>query len=122
MDGAEMRSLDDMLEAFSRVFEFPDYFGRNWAALDECLADLSWLGSPAYVVLMQDADQVLADDEDQFPTLIELLGRVAAEWAEPVTLGEAWDRPAVPFHTVLVGEAHRIRTASSAVHLGELIT
>ncbi|MGZ4183049.1 MAG: hypothetical protein ACXVUL_20485 [Solirubrobacteraceae bacterium] len=31
----------------------------------------------------------------------DLVDHVAAEWAKPVAQGEAWDRPAVPFHLLL---------------------
>jgi len=28
------------LDAVSKAMRFPDYFGRNWDALDECLTDM----------------------------------------------------------------------------------
>jgi RNAse (barnase) inhibitor barstar len=33
----------DLLRHIAAKLNFPDYFGFNWDALDECLADLSWL-------------------------------------------------------------------------------
>ncbi|OEU96949.1 barstar family protein [Streptomyces oceani] len=40
------------LEACVLGLELPDWFGRNWDALADCLTDLSWLGEPAgYLVL-----------------------------------------------------------------------
>jgi hypothetical protein len=40
----------DFLAACADAFEFPDYFGHNWDALDECLADLA--SAPGYLVLL----------------------------------------------------------------------
>jgi hypothetical protein len=58
LHGASMRGLDGMFEEIGSVLEFPDYFGRNWAALDECLADLSWLPASAYVLLVHALKQL----------------------------------------------------------------
>jgi RNAse (barnase) inhibitor barstar len=43
IDLKEMRSEDELFDSFSAYLSFPDYFGRNWAALYDCLFDLSWL-------------------------------------------------------------------------------
>lgn len=41
---AKLRSKQKLLRALATKLRFPDYFGENWDALDECLGDLSWLG------------------------------------------------------------------------------
>ena len=41
--GNKMRRLDDLYNEFAAAFQFPDYFGENWAAFDECLG--IWNGS-----------------------------------------------------------------------------
>ncbi len=112
-----MRSTAAVFDAFGDEFEFPDYFGRNWAALDECMADLSWLEARAYAVVITEVEQMLSDDDDQLPVLLGVLDRVATEWAEAVELGEAWDRPAVPFHTILISPGRHLDEAVSAAGL-----
>jgi hypothetical protein len=45
---------------------------------------------------------VLADAPPQtFATFEKVVHRACDEFAEPVDDGEAWDRPATPFHFVL---------------------
>ncbi len=32
-----------LVDSIAISLRFPDYFGQNWDAVDECLCDLSWL-------------------------------------------------------------------------------
>lgn len=112
--GASMRMLDGVFNEVAAALEFPEYFGQNWDALDECLADLSWLPASAYVLLFRDSFQVLADEPNrQLEILLQVLDRVAAEWSLPVAIGQPWDRPAVPFHVEFC-EAPGVASALSA--------
>ena len=103
LSGAKMRTKAQLLAEFASSLDFPAYFGANWDALADCLGDLDWLRGFAYVFIIERADELLADESpDQLKLFSELIDRVAAGWAEPISLGEDWDRPAVPFHLVLV--------------------
>jgi hypothetical protein len=105
--GRKMRTVRGLFDEFAAAFQFPYYFGENWAAFDECLADLDWLPPGAgYVVVISEPDEVLCEsDVVDFPILVSVLQGAAAEFRVPITRGEWWDRPAVPFHVVLVGGA-----------------
>lgn len=39
-DGATIRDGAELLDALARALTFPDYYGRNWDAAEECLRDL----------------------------------------------------------------------------------
>jgi hypothetical protein len=41
---------DDLLLWYRDSLRMPDYFGRNWDALDECLRDLSWISQHKLVL------------------------------------------------------------------------
>ena len=43
-----------LMRALEEALRFPEYFGRNWDALSDCLRDLSWL-PPGRVRLVHDA-------------------------------------------------------------------
>ena len=43
-----------LLRLISAALQFPEYFGFNWDALDECLADLSWL-EPGDIVIWHES-------------------------------------------------------------------
>lgn len=112
--GCKMRNLDGLFDEFAAALQFPLYFGENWAAFDECVADLETLApGEGYVVTITDPDQVLLDGADQeLRLLADSLESAATGWSQPVELGEWWDRPAIPFHVVLAGPRESLERAA----------
>jgi RNAse (barnase) inhibitor barstar len=102
LDGAAM---DDWAAAYthmSAVFGFPDYFGRNLAALDECLADSDVLVGSGFVVEIENSSLAFRNaGPESFQALLETLESAAEEWSMPVAVGEPWDRAAMPFHVLV---------------------
>ena len=37
-------SSESVFDFYSQALSFPDYFGHNWDAFNDCIDDLSWLG------------------------------------------------------------------------------
>jgi len=74
---------DVALARIAQGLEFPEWFGRNWDALADCLSDLEWL-EPAdgYVLALDNAQELRAASLDDFATLIEVLDDVASAWRE----------------------------------------
>ena len=52
IQGKQCRTPAGLFGEFARALAFPDYFGHNWDALEECLNDLSWLGKQSGIVLV----------------------------------------------------------------------
>lgn len=69
---------DSILEAMGEALHFPDYYGMNWDALEECLFDLSWWAGPV-IVLIEHAEAL---DRDALATLVDVWIEAAAAWAE----------------------------------------
>ncbi len=105
--GAKCQTTDGLLREWARALDFPDYFGQNWDALEECLADLEWLPAKGYILLITDAAQVLPDDEEEYATLIEVLRDAGEAWGN----GQAGmgRQRATPFH-VLFAVSEREKT------------
>jgi hypothetical protein len=101
--GRKMRTEPTLFNEFAAALQFPWYFGENASAFDECLADLGWLPAQSgYVLVITDPNDVLADTgEDLLAWLVGSLTHACEQWAQPIALGEWWDRPPVPFHVVL---------------------
>ena len=100
----------NLFAEFARALEFPDYFGHNWDALEECLADLEWLPAKGYILLITDAAQVLPDDEEEYETFLEILRDAGEAWGS----GQAGmgARQATPFHVLFaVSEREKVKRA-----------
>ena len=95
---------------FARALAFPDYFGHNWDALEECLADLEWLQAKGYILLITDAASVLSNDETEYETFLEILRDAGEAWGS----GQAGigARRAIPFHVLFaVSEREKAKRA-----------
>jgi RNAse (barnase) inhibitor barstar len=75
---AGIKTVEALLDALSVALRFPDYFGRNWNALDECITDLSWL-PPGDVILIH-KDVPLADDRASLSTYLSILQDAVKNW------------------------------------------
>jgi hypothetical protein len=68
---------DALLDRISAALRFPDWFGRNWDALEDCLADLSWSKARGHVLLFESASDLSLPDRK---TLTGILEAAAADW------------------------------------------
>jgi RNAse (barnase) inhibitor barstar len=101
VSGVKCKTKSGLLAEFARALSFPDYFGHNWDALEECLADLDWLPARGYIIVVTEAEQVLTklDDEDDYETFIEILSEAGEAWSSKRSGAIAGE--GTPFHTVL---------------------
>jgi RNAse (barnase) inhibitor barstar len=79
--GMQCATKEGVLDEFARGLDFPEYFGRNWDALEDCLTDLEWLSAEAYVLVITNADHVLKKSPGDLKTLAGILASAAAHWA-----------------------------------------
>lgn len=98
IEGKKCRTPSGLFSEFARALSFPDYFGHNWDALEECLADLEWLPAKGYIILISDAQAVLPDDEEEYDTLLEVLDDAGEAWSK----GQTADGRRAPFHVVFM--------------------
>jgi RNAse (barnase) inhibitor barstar len=101
LDGKNCASLDTFYGEIASAFKFPAYFGKNFQALLDCLADLSWIepAPRAFVTLVRRAEFFLCDEtESELEVVLKYFNLAAKAWSEPIRRGEWWDRDAVAFH------------------------
>lgn len=79
-----------LLQALGLALDFPDYFGCNWDAAEECLHDLEWLPCNGVVLLVPEAERLWAAAPRDAGALVEI-------W---LSAAEAWTQKRVPFHLI----------------------
>jgi hypothetical protein len=77
LDGRALGDKQALLAGIARALEFPEYFGENWDALEECLRDMSWR-SGQISVLIEHADAIPAA---LLATFLEIVSQLAEQWA-----------------------------------------
>jgi hypothetical protein len=84
---------ENLFKAFKEELSFPDYFGNNWDAFDECLNDLSWVAAKGYLVVLENGDDLInMPFNDQ-----KLFFSVANDSVEN------WQKENIPFHFAFIG-------------------
>src|SRR5215212_8791864 len=73
---AGARTKEALLDRIAKALSFPDWFARNWDALEDCLTDLPWFEADGHVFMFERA--VPGDDRG---VLIDVLASSSAFWA-----------------------------------------
>jgi hypothetical protein len=68
-----------LLARLAEALAFPAWFGGNWDALEDCLADLSWRAGEGHVLVLEGYQDVPQDD---LGVLLDVLQATAAFWAD----------------------------------------
>lgn len=76
VDLAGAAGKDAMLQRIAAALAFPDWFGGNWDALEDCLIDLSWREAEGHVLVFTGAEP-----GDETGVLIDVLASSAEFWA-----------------------------------------
>jgi RNAse (barnase) inhibitor barstar len=98
-DAAQIDLKDgDALRAIAKALRFPDWFGGNWDALEDCLGDLSWRPGNGHVLVFRNWQALSSDD---LGVLIDVL-RSSAEY---------WSGRGKPFFAVLIDPQARLALA-----------
>jgi RNAse (barnase) inhibitor barstar len=82
VDLASARNKDEMLAAVGHTLRFPEWFGRNWDALTDCLLDMGWLPATGYVIILDHCDGIHGRAEADFVMLMRIFQDAAATWRE----------------------------------------
>lgn len=72
----------EFLRRCAVALEFPAWFGGNWDAFFDCLADLSWRPAAGYLLLLEHSSDMRRHAPEALDTAFAILGDAAAAWQE----------------------------------------
>ena len=70
-----------LLTRIAAVLQFPDWFGHNWDALGDCLADMGWHPAPGYVVFLNRTERLPDALAEDFAIALDIFADAARELA-----------------------------------------
>jgi RNAse (barnase) inhibitor barstar len=80
VDLSAVRNKDGLMQAIAAALEFPEWFGHNWDALADCLADLSWRQAAGYLILLEHCDSLRASCAEAFAATLQICAAAAERW------------------------------------------
>lgn len=80
LDLTGVADRDAFLRRCAEVFALPDYFGRNWDALHECLLDIAGRGMPGAIVHWRRGAELARRAPEAVTTAFRVLEDVATYW------------------------------------------
>ena len=85
LDGREVCDKRSFLSKIATVMKFPDYFGHNWDALDECITDLDWCPAERYVLIYDQSEIFSKAAPTEWETAYDILRSAVAYWQDTDT-------------------------------------
>lgn len=82
LSGKLLRSCAEVLTLIPKALDFPDYYGRNWEALNEILVDRDFKPKAPTLFILEHFDRVLPNQPRDMSILSGILNRVAGGLAE----------------------------------------
>ncbi len=73
-----IRDKASLLSHYAKAGHFPDYFGHNWDALNDCLRDLSWIQQKRIVIVHRDLP--LSGNENELLVYLDILQDALRNW------------------------------------------
>lgn len=85
IDIGRVQSKKEFLLRIAKALNFPEWFGHNWDALNDCLTDLSWLGGSGWVVIIENAKTFAERHPEEFATVVQIFKSATEHWRGKTT-------------------------------------
>ena len=93
--GDRCTTRSEFFREFSAALQFPDYFGENWDAVDECLCDMEWLSFRSLTIVIDGYEKLFGKRKSAVKNK-EILCRTLE------SAGAFWAKLGIPFCVIAV--------------------
>ncbi|WP_378187393.1 barstar family protein [Aquimarina sp. W85] len=80
IDGNQCKSVKDFVVEIGRAFSFPDYYGENLDALNDCINDLDWILKDNYILIINNFELFISDNKQDRKDMIDFLDEISEQW------------------------------------------
>ncbi len=85
INGKNVTSKAEFFQASAETMNFPDYFGYNWDAFNDCINDLSWFSAAGYILLYSQPDNLAQNDHSEWLIALDVFQEAVEYWARTDT-------------------------------------
>jgi RNAse (barnase) inhibitor barstar len=82
IDLKQATDKESFLKLVASALHFPDYFGMNWDALNDCLTDLSWKPAEGYVILFTNFQTITENMASEMAIIRSIFDSSASYWKQ----------------------------------------
>lgn len=80
LEGKKIEKKEQFLNHAAVAMHFPDHFGNNWDAFEDCITDLEWIDAEGYVIYFDHTEAFAEHHESQLETVTELFQDAVTYW------------------------------------------
>jgi len=82
IDGDSIIDKQSFFTEFAVKMKFPDYFGYNWDAFNDCITDLEWLNQNGFIILYRNFNKFKTNQPEEWKIANDVLLDTVAYWKE----------------------------------------
>jgi RNAse (barnase) inhibitor barstar len=82
IDLAKVGDKNQLLTMIGETMGLPEWYGRNFDALADCLGDMAWQPAEGYLVMLEHCDGIHGKAEADFATTLQVFEQAASDWRE----------------------------------------
>lgn len=81
LDGSRIYDKQSLLTEAAKALSFPDYFGMNWDAFEECITEPGFIEGDSFVLLYDHAAILYAQHPAEWKVFYDIMAQAVKYWS-----------------------------------------